>query len=89
VDEYSIKEEARIYAIEYMVMLLSAKIHLIHGHSLAKVREIHLGQRQMLNRETFQLDDPAESDHFAAEVQTAVEKLLFGIEEMLERVKGQ
>jgi hypothetical protein len=81
-----IKEEARLYAIEYMVMNLAAKHYYVTGRSLKSVRELHAAQRQMLETQTFGLESPAEGDHFAAEIQVCVERIQTGIEAL---VSGQ
>jgi hypothetical protein len=79
----SIKEEARLYAIEYMIMNLAAKHYYATGRPLESVQELHAAQRRMLETQTFGLESPAEGDHFAAEVQACVENIQKGIEELV------
>ena len=83
----AIREEARLYAIEYMIMNVYAHLHCLLKTSPQKVREMHDAFREQMAVETFSLDDPAESDAFAAEVQQAVEQMQDGIEDILGMAK--
>lgn len=82
-DESILKEEARLYALEYMVTSLYAKFYQLIGCSEAQILEAHKKGREMLSHETFPGGDAAESDLLAQEVQAAVEKLLSAIEEQM------
>jgi hypothetical protein len=85
--EYHFKEEARLIAIEYLLMNLYKFLYRTLNHSPEKILAGHQMAREMLRQQTFPGFDAAESDLLSAEVQASVETLLGGIEEMLGLVK--
>ena len=82
-DEKALEAEARLAAVEYMVMNLYVLLHRLHGDPPELVRKTHEQLREMLRTTTFPGSDPAESDLIAQEVQAAVERLTDGITAML------
>ncbi len=82
-----IKEEARLYAIEYMVMNLYAHLHKILNASPETVRRVHAESRERMALETFPGMDAVESDSFSAETQATVERMQDGIEALLGMAK--
>jgi hypothetical protein len=81
-NEDVLKEEVRLFAIEYMIMNLYTMFHRLVQSSPEQILKAHEEAREMLATQTFPGSDPAESDLVAQEVQAAVERMLDGIEEM-------
>jgi hypothetical protein len=83
--EVEIRTEAQLCAMKYMIALSAAKYYLLKGTSVEEVRQLHIGQRQMLGQQAFGLESPEEDDHFASEVQVAVEEIQVQIETLLDQ----
>jgi hypothetical protein len=82
-DETQIKSEARLVAIEYMIVNIYAILHRASGAPPESILAIHQKARETLSRESMPGLDPAQSDMIAAEIQAAVEAMLSDVEEML------
>ena len=82
-DEATVKAEARLVAIEYLLMNLYKIVYGMTQSSPASIRAAHRRAREMMQKETFPGIDAAQSDLLASEIQTAVEQLTDGIEEMM------
>jgi hypothetical protein len=80
--EAEFKLEARIAAIEYMVMDLTVKFHRLIGAPHQAIIQAHDQAQEMLSNSTIPGIDPAQSDAFLGEVEIAVQRLLSGIEAM-------
>lgn len=86
-DEKSLKAEMRIVALEYMVMNVYVLLHRLFQTPPELIKQTNEKAREMLKRQTIPGLDAVSSDLTASELQTAVEKLIGGIEEMLGLVK--
>jgi len=84
-DEIILKREARFYALEYMVMNLYANLHRLTGQSLRDTQRRRDQTIERLSKETFPGFDAAESDLVSQEIVGAVQRLLLGIEEIMEK----
>jgi hypothetical protein len=80
--EKEIKLEARLTAIEYMVANALAMLHHAFGSTPKQIIASHDQAKERLRTEAIPGLDPAQSDMFVAEIQTAVENILASIEEM-------
>jgi hypothetical protein len=76
VDEEQIKLEARLIAIEHLIINLYRITYDLAGASDETVEAVHKRALAELEQETFQGTDPALSDLWAAEIRDAVSKLL-------------
>jgi hypothetical protein len=81
-DERTLKLEARLYAIEYILSNAFAQIYRGFGVPPDAILKSHADCLQQLEKETFQTD-PAISDMLAAEIHDAVEQLLQTQQEVL------
>jgi hypothetical protein len=80
-DEATIKIEARLAAIEHMLVNSFAILYRATGTSPDVIKIIHENARSTLSQTTFPGLDPAQSDLAAGEIQDAVDGLIQMIEE--------
>jgi hypothetical protein len=85
--EQELKAEARLMAIEYMVTNAYVLLHRVFRSTPEMIRQTHEQARTMLQQMTIPGVDPAQSDLASAEIQAAVEKLIFVTEEMMGMVR--
>jgi hypothetical protein len=83
VDDQTIKLEARLAAIEYLLCDLWAKHYRLIGVSNDQIKRAHLRAVEALRSETFPGEGAALSDLAAGELEDAVSRLLAIQREML------
>lgn len=82
-DEQQLRADMRLLALEYMLARAYTLIFKAHGMTATQVSEAHKGFLAGMSKQTIG-DDPVRSDMLMDEFQTAVEKLLTHVEEMME-----
>lgn len=88
-DKEEVRLTAQIMAIEHLLTKLFAELHVRKGRSLHDAKKLHQLMLAQAQLETFPKIDPALSDYAAGEYQTELERLLHGIESILEGPKAQ
>lgn len=84
-DRKTIRLQARLGAIEYMIAELFKKFYEKSGVSLKQVQKEHEFLRTYLEKMTLQIPDPALSDLTAGEMMDAFERLMEKIEMAVRR----
>ncbi|HZP70715.1 MAG TPA: hypothetical protein VFB29_12295 [Pseudolabrys sp.] len=84
-DHKTLKLEARLGAIEYMIAELFKKTYAMNGTPLKQVRKDHEQFRKHLRRMSLPIPDPAMSDLTAGELMDAFENLMEKIEIAVDR----
>ena len=77
-----VKLEARLRAIEYLVVNLYGVENRRRGWDAERVAQEHLNIREKMRNTTAAVTDPAASDMMIGEIQDAVERLLKEIREV-------
>ena len=75
-NEEQIKAEMRFYAIEWMVSKLWAVFLKSQGGGTADVEKIREQMSQAAHKKAFSSLDPSTSDHYSAEMEAAIDRLL-------------
>ena len=84
-DKKTIRLQARLGAIEYMIAELFKKIYEMNDVALKEVQKDHEFLRRYLQKMTLQIPDPALSDLTAGEMMDAFERLMEKIEMAVRR----
>jgi hypothetical protein len=84
-DKKTIRLQARLGAIEYMIAELFKKVYEMNDVPLRDVRRDHEFLRKYLQKMTLQIPDPALSDLTAGEMMDAFERLMEKIEMAVRR----
>lgn len=84
-DRKTIRLQARLGAIEYMIAELFKKFYEINDVSFKQVQKEHEFLRAYLQKMTLQIPDPALSDLTAGEMMDAFERLMEKIEMAVRR----
>lgn len=84
-DKKTIRLQARLGAIEYMIAELFKKVYEMNDVPLRDVRKDHEFLRKYLQKMTLQIPDPALSDLTAGEMMDAFERLMEKIEMAVRR----
>jgi hypothetical protein len=87
IDEKELKAQARLIAIEHMIANQQVMIYRLAGMTPAAIADTHEKALKMLREQTFPGGDPAQSDLWAAEIETAFASLLSEIEGLLKAAK--
>lgn len=83
--EQQIKEEVRLYAVEWMVCQLASVLLTATGQGNVILSQMRQQAIAGARGKTFQSVDPAMSDLLSAELEAAVDRLLGMTKELVER----
>jgi hypothetical protein len=83
-----IEIQARFMALENLVLVLFASEYISSGWTIERIKAQHKQMIQQARQETFPKAGPALSDHFAAEYEQHITRLLRAVEQKVAARKG-